>query len=54
MSGAVEAQRVHEVDEVLGDRHLPRHPRRRRVEEASRPAAARIRDQNPVSGRREG
>jgi hypothetical protein len=52
VSSAVEAQRVHEVGEILSNRRLLRHPRRRKVEEASRPVAAEIRDQDSASGRR--
>ncbi len=47
---ARQAQRVHEIEEVLANRRLLRHPRRRRVEEARRAISAQIRNKDAMPG----
>jgi hypothetical protein len=47
---ARQTQRVSEVDDVLPDRRLLRHPRRCRIPESGGAVATQIRHQHPVSG----
>ena len=49
-AGRREAERAHEVEQVLADRGLLRHPRLGGVEEARRPVAAQVRDEHAAAG----
>src|SRR6185312_3511326 len=51
--GALEAERIHEGEEIVPERRLLAGARRRAVEEARRPVAAQIRSEDAASRRRE-